>query len=1419
MRILQTFVLLFTIFLSETAFSTDLPDDFLDTKILSSLSSPASYVFSPDGRIMFSERISGNIRVASYDQTTDEWTIEPAPYFTFGVPPSQHRSSGIRGIAFDPDFLNNGYVYVFYMRDSPRQNIVVRIQQDPNNSNQALPDSEEALLEVPFNSTGASGSHNGGDLVFGLDGKLYITTGDGWNGGDYVQSLSTFTGKLLRINPTPGDIIPTDNPFYEEADGNYRAIYCLGLRNPYSMSIHPETGNIYVNDAVGDNKDRVLQVRADGSDAGANFGHDGYNGIGTEQSFWAETANGGKILITGGAWYPSSGYWPEQYRGNYFYALWGSNYTDNGLLGTVASETDTSIEIFATNVGEITEDASNKPVFTKVGPDGNVYYMLTDYETEGASIHRITYDQTTLVAAAPAISPGSGNYENAVQVAMATGTPNAAIYYTVDGSDPDETSSVYTTSFTIEASTIVKARAFAEGYLASSISSVSYEIGIGANIPPVADAGPDIKSTINTVVTLNGADSYDPDGSTLETNEYWEQVSGPSVFISDSDETVANFTPSESGIYVFEIQVTDIEGATDTDQVTVVVVDAIDDVLTNLIARWSMEEGSGSDLEDTSPNNNTGDINGAAYVEDANGQSNFSLQFDGQDDQVDIGTLDLTGDALTITFWAKAESFGVSDARILCKATGTATQDHYWMVSTFDGNIRVRLKTDDGVTSTLVATNTPIDLNTWSHFAIVYNGAAITVYKDGALTDQLAKSGSLASAPSLEAAIGNHPGNIDKPFHGFLDEMRIYSVALTQQEIETVKNATICNKSILPVADAGSNIEVEVGANVELDGSGSYDSEGTLLLYAWEQQSGAVVDIASSSDPVAAFVPTEAGSYVFKLTVANECGVFAENEVTINVTSGEEENDYLSNLLARWSMEEGTGSTLEDVSSNENTGTISGAIFSPEANSLSNYSLSFDGVDDQVDIGNLDLVGDEVSFTFWIRPNSLEVTDARILCKATGTAEQDHYWMISGFEGNLRVRLKTDTEGTRTLVAKNTPVPIGQWTHFAIVYDGSTVDVFSNGTLTDQMSLSGALSTSNAVEAAIGNHPGDIDKPFDGLIDELRIYAIALNSEQINLVQSALTYGSESSSLVASWTMESNTEGLLIDVSANGNDGTVLGATYSEDTNGQSIYSLNFDGVDDQVDIGNMDLSGSELSITFWAKPRSFGVNDARILSKATGTAEQDHYWMVSTFNGNLRVRLKTNEEGTSTLIGQNTPLSLDEWQHFAVIYSGSTLSIYKNGTLTDQLAKSGNITTAPGVAAAIGNQPGNTDKPFDGLLDEIQIYNTALSEEELLQLYQGGYQESGRSIDHAVADGEEGFAKPLIYPNPVSDLLFVNVHVEASPYRWKVMDLFGKVIFQADTSVEAAVAIDVSVLEKGIYVLSIQYSNGKMRNELFLKR
>lgn len=206
--------------------------------------------------------------------------------------------------------------------------------------------------------------------------------------------------------------------------------------------------------------------------------------------------------------------------------------------------------------------------------------------------------------------------------------------------------------------------------------------------------------------------------------------------------------------------------------------------------------------------------------------------------------------------------------------------------------------------------------------------------------------------------------------------------------------------------------------------------------------------------------------------------------------------------------------------------------------------------------------------------------------------------------------------------------------------------------------------------------------------------------------------------LVAYWPMDNGSK-TTPDISGNGYTARLI--------NGASLVSdggISFDGKNDYVDAGRLNVAGNALTIAGW-----FVIDDlsqcphldCRIISKATGTAESRHYFMISTVeagaNPRLRFRLKTNGN-TSTLVAQSSVPS-NRWVHVAAVYNGSTMQLYQDGKQVGSMVKKGNITTHGNSHVWIGgNPPSATARPWKGQIDDIKIYNYALTQKEIRQLY-----------------------------------------------------------------------------------------------------
>ena len=233
-------------------------------EVASGLTSPVHLAAPPGDARLFVVEKPGRIRII---QNGD---LLPTPFLDIASKVGSTRSErGLLSVAFHPDYASNRRFYVNYTDRSGN----TRIEQytasaaDPNRADEA---SAKLILTVeqPYDN------HNGGLLLFGPDGMLYIGMGDGGSGGDplgHGQNKGTLLGALLRIDVDRGDpyAIPPDNPYVGEA-GARGEIWALGLRNPWRFAFDPQTNRLYVAD-VGQNRYEEINV-VDARAPGLNYG-------------------------------------------------------------------------------------------------------------------------------------------------------------------------------------------------------------------------------------------------------------------------------------------------------------------------------------------------------------------------------------------------------------------------------------------------------------------------------------------------------------------------------------------------------------------------------------------------------------------------------------------------------------------------------------------------------------------------------------------------------------------------------------------------------------------------------------------------------------------------------------------------------------------------------------------------------------------------------------------------------------------------------------------------------------------------------------------------------------------------------------------------------------------------------------------
>ena len=330
------------------------------------LNNATAFAQAPDGRLFVAEQ-GGTLRVIK------NGALLATPFASFNVDSTGER--GLIGVALDPAFATNGFVYIHSTRTAGgSHNRISRLTAVGD-----VGGSEFTLVDLPNLSSATN--HNGGGMHFGSDGKLYVGVGENAN-PPQAQDLTLPFGKLLRFNAD--GTIPSDNPFFATQTGLARAIWAYGLRNPFTFAVQPGTGRIHIND-VGQNTWEEIDVGS----AGANYGWPGSEGpdnvgagiVGPLFTYKHSDASplgsgpGGffkGFAIVGGSFYPSSGAFPAGYRDQYYFADYISQF-----VGRIDMANGNAAYAFAALTGS--------PVDLLVGIDGAVHVLTRSNVTRISS--------------------------------------------------------------------------------------------------------------------------------------------------------------------------------------------------------------------------------------------------------------------------------------------------------------------------------------------------------------------------------------------------------------------------------------------------------------------------------------------------------------------------------------------------------------------------------------------------------------------------------------------------------------------------------------------------------------------------------------------------------------------------------------------------------------------------------------------------------------------------------------------------------------------------------------------------------------------------------------------------------------------------------------------------------------------------
>ncbi|OGZ43466.1 MAG: hypothetical protein A3C84_01945 [Candidatus Ryanbacteria bacterium RIFCSPHIGHO2_02_FULL_48_12] len=421
-----------------------------------------------------------------------------------------------------------------------------------------------------------------------------------------------------------------------------------------------------------------------------------------------------------------------------------------------------------------------------------------------------------------------------------------------------------------------------------------------------------------------------------------------------------------------------------------------------------------------------------------------------------------------------------------------------------------------------------------------------------------------------------------------------------------------------------------------------------------------------------------------------------------------------SGLVGYWSFDAGdvAKNTAYDRSGQGNNGTLTNGP-TPAAGKLG-QALSFDGSNDYVGAGALDVVGN-ITISAWVYPRSYGgASKGRIVDNSLNVA--GYKFVINNVDTTNGYVFAAN--GVDSLAPNSATFNV--WQHVVAVCDTVSVRIYVNGIL-KSTSAPNCPATSNT-SLHIGDSLNLAPRQFDGLIDDVRIYNRALSSDEIkrlysmggSKLQTSRKGGSSlDQGLVGYWSFDAGdmAKNTAYDRSGQNNTGTLTNGP--KRVVGKLGQALNFDGVNDALNTDStITFTSSDFSVSMWIYPRNLAGGD-EMVGMSTGISGKD--WIApdltkvrSKFFGHLNANVTTNPSFVN-----------NEWQHFVLTRTtaNTTITVYRNGINVGSASEGG-------VNAFHINSIGGASIDSDywqGQIDDVRIYNRALSPDEIKRLYSMG--------------------------------------------------------------------------------------------------
>jgi hypothetical protein len=635
--------------------------------------------------------------------------------------------------------------------------------------------------------------------------------------------------------------------------------------------------------------------------------------------------------------------------------------------------------------------------------------------------------------------------------------------------------------------------------------------------PTVAITAPADSATVSgsTTISANAGDNVGVTGVQfkLDGNNFGaEDTSAPYSIAWDT-------TAASNASHTLAAVARDAAGNTTTSaSVSVTVNNVIGDPSSNLRAYWTLDEGSGTTVVDSSGYGSTGTLTGpVSWTAGRVGPA--ALMFNGTDGAVNSGINPVLANlpSMTISAWILPNGSGETGwGRIIQKGTSSSTvhPPGFWFNLTPDAGLE--FSNFNATTNLNRATGTVITMGAWQHVVVTWDGsnsaAGIHMYRNGIEYPYVRNIDGVGARGDDSAGnlwIGN-ASLMSRTFNGIIDDPRIYNRVLTPAEVMNLftttppppadntppsvgltapSNGTTVAGTVTVSANASDNIGV-TGVQFKLDGN-NLGAEVTTAPYSFSWNTATALD----------------GTHVLT-AVARDGSANTTLSDSISVTVNNAVPDLSANLRASWPMEEGSGTTTADATGNGSNGTISGPV-TWSVGRAGNSALRFNGISGIVTAGTSPAVANLPALTFsaWIFPTGTGAGGyGRILHK--GAPQVGGYWW--NLTSGIGLQLSVDYSGTdlqRSAAAGN--LTLNTWQFVTVTWDGTSngtgIHLYRNGselTYGSTTNGTGSRIDDSAGILRIGNND-TMARAFAGVIDDVRIYNRVLTQAEITNLYSS----------------------------------------------------------------------------------------------------------------------------------------------------------------------------------------------------------------------------------------------------------------------------------------------------------------------------